>query len=66
MQVQLSTYTAKGFCTTNAHQSTIVCAMDSLEVLNGSHDSWSEELASLRDVALMAIMQQDLVPAMPT
>jgi hypothetical protein len=41
----------------SAHQPTIVCAMNFLEVFNGSHDSWSEELASLRDIALMAIMQ---------
>lgn len=41
----------------SAYQPTIVCAMNFLEVFNGSHDSWSEELASLRDIALMAIMQ---------
>lgn len=55
-QVQLSMYTTEGFCTI-AHQSTVVCTMNFLEVLNGNHDSWSEELPSLRDVALMAIMQ---------
>ena len=40
--------------------------MNFLEVFNGSHDSWSEELASLRDIALMTVMQQGLVPVVPT
>ena len=36
--------------------------MNFLEVFNGSHDGWSEELASLRNIALMTVMQQGLVP----
>ena len=36
--------------------------MNFLEVLNGSHNSGSEELASLRNIALMAVMEQGLVP----
>lgn len=45
-----------------AHQSTVVTAMLLFQLLNGGCDSRSEKETSLGHVAMVAVLQQGLVP----